>query len=101
MVEVTLAFGLLVALTEHLIEITFGRVFGVGKKYPQLGYLLPYLTALLGIALSFATKIGVVGALFATIGDHSVAVVPAVDYILTGVLISGGADWFHSVRPAQ
>lgn len=98
-------FMFVAILIEMLVEMTFGRVFGASKpgdppkKWPGLGWALPYISILFGIGICFGFRIGAVaGLMLAFAGGESVVVVPLIDYVLTGILLAGGADVWHGFR---
>lgn len=95
-------FAFLAAIVERLNELTFGRVFGEGKKYPTLGWILIFTALIYGILLAIGLHFAVIAwAAKEVTGVEVVFVEPFIDYILSGILLSGGAGLLHEVMPVK
>lgn len=84
------------ALVETVNELTFGRVFGEGKQFPSLGFVLMYTALALGLVFAFVAKVTMVTWVTQTIGGIDLQLqYVQVDYFISGVLISGGGIYLH------
>jgi hypothetical protein len=95
-------FAFLAAIVERLNELTFGRVFGAGKKYPNLGWILYFTALVYGILLAIGVHFAVIAwAAKEVAGVDVVFVEPYIDYALSGILLSGGAGILHEIMPKK
>jgi hypothetical protein len=90
-------FLFLAAVVERINELTFGRVFGDGKKFPDFGWLLPFTALGYGLALGFVGKLTILNWAAGHFGAKLTLLTPYADYFVSGVLISGGASYLHQL----
>ena len=89
-------FVFFAALVQTINELTFGRVFGEGKQFPKLGFVLMYTALAFGLVFAFVAKITMVTWVSQTIGGIELQLQwVQVDYFISGVLISGGGIYLH------
>lgn len=89
-------FVFFAAVVEAINELTFGRVFGEGKPFPKLSWVLPFSALGFALALSFAVKATLLTWAAATIAGAELELTsPVVDYVISGILISGGSRYLH------
>ncbi len=85
----------LATTVETVNELTFGRLFGKGKVFPEYGKVLPFTALGFAIAFSFLSKLAIIGWASQTMVAVDIHIVPEVDYFISGVLISAGSGYLH------
>ena len=89
-------FVFFAAIVEAVNELTFGRVFGEGKRFPDLGYVLMFSALGFGLLFAFVAQVSLISWVSQTIGGINIQIrYVEVDYFISGVLISGGARYLH------
>ncbi len=88
-------FLFLAAAIETVNELTFGRLFGKGKVYPQYGQVLPFTALGFAILFSFVSELALVAWAVQNIPGASLQMIPEADHFISGVLISAGSGYLH------
>ncbi len=88
-------FLFLAATVETINELTFGRLFGKGKVYPEHGKVLPFTALFFGVLIGFVSELALLAWATQSIAGASLQIVPEADHLISGVLISAGSGYLH------
>ena len=76
---------------EYFLGLPFEKIAALNKYRP----VLPYLAAIVGVALAWFYKFDLVALLSQFVGQEATASIPGI--ILTGLAISRGSEFLHGI----
>jgi len=85
----------LAATVEAVNELTFGRLFGENKVFPQHGWALPFTSLAFAVFFGYVAELRMIAWATNVIAGVEFHIMPVADHFISGVLISAGGRYLH------